>query len=221
MKTVKIDNKEYNVFEIEFCEQTFELYFVKESYADNRTLAVEAYNAEDQEPFATLTVNLHDPQQVRKNHAFYDVNNCGEILKQLEELGVCKKARGGYKHQSGWVTYPLYEWNVDLFRAGGEQKKYYIEYQRYAPDGRVLGDMGWHFETRPETETEDLGEAKDNARRFIREFPYDSEDGAVVMEVEDEDGNTLFSVANCLEEDTWRYEKLNADEYAGVTEPIE
>lgn len=218
MKTITIDKKQYNVFAVEFCGETCELYFIQERYADNRTLAVEAYTADTQEPFATLTVNLCDPHQVQKNHAFFDINNCGSILKQLEKLGICKKAADGYQRQSGWVTFPLYEWNVDLFRAGEKKTKYYIDYQRHAPDGRVLGDMGWHFDVRPETETEDLGEAKENARKFIQDFPYDSEDGAVVMEVVDEHGKTVFTVANCLEEDLWRYEELKADEFAGVTE---
>ena len=215
---VTIDGKQYNTFKVKFYNTTYELFFMKQSYADNRTLAIEAYDAKTGEPFGILTVNLRDPNQLRKNHAFYDINNYGSLIKELEKQGICKRAEDNYQRQSGFVTFPLYEWNIDKFRVGGEPKKYFVDYLRYDTDGNVYGSLDWHFDTMPETETEDLEEAKNEARESIKDFPYDKEDGAIVLEVITKEDEKVFCVANCSEAKAANYPELHADEYANVTE---
>ena len=211
------DGKKYNTFKVNFYGKTYELFFVKHQYADNRTLAIEAVDAQTEEPFGILTVNLRDPNQLRKNHAFFDINNYGILLAELESLGICKRANDGYHRQSGWVSFPLDEWDLDKFRVGGEPKTYFVEYFRYTPDGDVCGALDWHFEEMPETETEDLEKAKETAREAIEDFPYDKEDGVVAMVVIDEDNNHIYTVANCNEEEAKAYSELHADECADVT----
>ncbi len=215
---VTIDGKQYNTFKVKFYNTTYELFFMKQSYADNRTLAIEAYDAKTGEPFGILTVNLRDPNQIRKNHAFYDINNYGSLIEELEKQGICKRAEDNYQRQSGFVTFPLYEWNIDKFRVGGEPKTYFVEYYNYTPDGDVCGALDWHFEEMPETETEDLEKAKESAREAIKDFPYDKEEGVVAMVVIDEDNNHIYTVANCNEEEAKAYSELHADECADVTD---
>lgn len=216
---ITIGNKKYNTFKVDFLGETYELYFVAEKYADNKTLAVEAYDAEDGEPFTTLTVNLRDPQQVRENHAFFDVNNCTEdLLEQLIKLGLVEKDENGYKRQSGWVTYPLCKFNVNKFRAGRPKKKYWVDYEHHRPDGNCVGSMYWEFEEKPLSESESLKEAKEKARQAIKEMPYDKddpEDGVTVLYVIDRNDKSYFRIANTDRETAERF-GTQADEYADV-----
>ena len=191
--------------------ETVELFFAKEKYADNKTLAVQALT-KDLEPWNVITVNLRDTRQCQKNHAFFDINNSGWLLGQLKKFGIAKPAKDGYKHQSGFVTYPLYEWDVDKFREGGEKKKYYVDVQYHGEDGKVFDDMYYTFEVRPDTETEDLEEAKRTADEAAANDEFDSEYGVAEYMVVDEDGNALYSSVN-VEQKTAKEKQIEADTY--------
>ena len=211
-KTVNYEGKEYNVFQFKSnIYGKVNLIFVKQRYEDNGSLAVEAIDVKGMEPWATMTVNLHDPEQVRPNHAFFDVNNSLWLLGPMKELGLVKQAENGHEKQSGFVTYPLYEWNVNLFRVGGEKKKYYVDCDHYR-DGRMYGDLGYHFDVRPETETEDIKEAKRIARYGAKNEPFDEEVGIEVFSVVDEDGKVYFTAVN-VDKETAEKAGLKADEY--------
>lgn len=94
----------------------YNLYFKAERYNANDTLAVDAYDAKDNEWFGTITVNLSDPRQIEKNHAFFDINNFGKrFLDQLVAHGLAEMHKDGYTRTSGWVEYPLVKWNTKKF----------------------------------------------------------------------------------------------------------
>jgi hypothetical protein len=83
------------------------------TYRNNGTLAV--YATEGNEDFADITVNLPDSMFVcDEKTAFVDTNNCPWAEKFLKENGIAKPT-GDYGH-SGWCSYPLYEFNLSLFK---------------------------------------------------------------------------------------------------------
>ena len=80
-------------------------------YTQNRSLAVQLIQAAAPwSPFATITVNLSDPTQ-DETHAFLDTNNCPWVEEFLCDNGIAKPT--GRTGQSGFCTYPLYEFNLD------------------------------------------------------------------------------------------------------------
>ena len=115
--------KKHNIFKVKFCGENYEIYLVERKYRWNGALAVEACMADSDEPFGTLTVNLQDPRQLQKGNAFFNANYLGELLPQLVSLGVVKHAADGYTRQSGFVTYPLCEWDTDRFFVDGAQNR--------------------------------------------------------------------------------------------------
>jgi len=210
--TVFYDGKQYNVFQ--FNHESYgklNLFFVRRRYQDNGSLAVEAIDAKNMEPWATITVNLHDPEQMRPNSAFFDANNSGWMLEPMKAQGLVREANNGHKRQSGFVKYPLCEWNINLFRVGGEKKKYYVDCDHYR-DGKMYGDLGYHFDARPETETEDIKKAKRIARDGAKNEPFDEEVGIEVFSVVDEDGVVYFTAVN-VDKETAEKAGLKADEY--------
>lgn len=212
--TCIFNGKSYNVYR--FTNENgkvFDLFFVRSRYQNNNTLAIEIYDT-DKEPFSDATVNLLDIRQCQKGFAFFDINNNYWMKDQLLEYGLMKFAQDNYERQSGFVTYPLCEWNINLFREGGETTKYYVDYERYKDDN-VYGSLSWHFEDKPETETEDLEEARQNAINCIEDFPYEEEDGVVMLYVVDENGERHFSVVNIPEEKAKEL-NISADKYVEV-----
>ena len=94
----------------------YTLSFKTEKYSTNNTLAVDAYDAKDNEWFGTVTVNLSDPRQIEKDHAFFDINNFGKrFLDQIVAHGLAEMPKDGYTRGSGWVEYPLVKWNTKKF----------------------------------------------------------------------------------------------------------
>ena len=81
------------------------------SYADKGAhLAIQLWC--DEGPFATMTVNL--PAQSRKyagNFSFVDVNNCPWAPALIKKLSIGKPVAGVYAN-SGWCSYPLYEFDL-------------------------------------------------------------------------------------------------------------
>lgn len=217
--TYEYEGKDYNIFEFynEEFNYSVKLIFIKERYSANNSLCISALDIAEEEPFTVLTVNLSDPQQMRPNHAFFDINNCGWIKEQLEEYGLMKPAEDNYTHKSGFVIYPLYEWNINLFREGGEKPKFYIDMSYYR-DGQGYGCMSWTFEDKPDTETEDFETAKANAEELIKEFPFDEEEQEITkLFVVNEDNDELWSIVNVSEE-TANAQGVTADKYITVTE---
>lgn len=66
------------------------------------------------EPFARVTMNLNHPTLLEE-HAYIDTNSNGEeIIDWLKENKLITGVIG--KRQSGWVTYPLVEFNMERLR---------------------------------------------------------------------------------------------------------
>ena len=217
--THEYNGKQYNVFRFYWPELDLQkdFFFVRERYADNGTLAIEAYEAKDEELFCDLTVNLRDPRQVQKNHAFFDANNSGWMEDQLKQYGLMERVKDKYTKNSGYVTYPLYKWNIDLFRVGGEKPKYYVDFREHR-DGETFGSMSWSFEDKPDTETEDIEAAKRMAEEAILDFPYDENDedtGIIELYVVDQEDKELYSVVN-VSEKTAGANGIKADKYIEV-----
>lgn len=61
--------------------------------------------------YATVTVNLPESTFFERNIQFVDENNMPGIGKWLEDNGIATNT--GYAAQSGFCTYPLYEFNID------------------------------------------------------------------------------------------------------------
>ncbi|MCH5191884.1 MAG: DUF4313 domain-containing protein [Oscillospiraceae bacterium] len=101
---------------------------------DHSNLAVQLYCEGEYgpEPFATLTVNLGEYISA-KFCAYVNTNNC-RFAEQLLELGIAKDT--GLTKQSGFCTYPLWQFNEDFLKAADEDvyKKYSDEYDKYMAD---------------------------------------------------------------------------------------
>lgn len=79
-------------------------------YMDNNTLAVCLYT-EDGEPYADLTVNLED-SMANCEMAYVDTNNCPWADNFIKDNGLGEPT--GKVGKSGFCTYPLYKFNLDM-----------------------------------------------------------------------------------------------------------
>ena len=81
------------------------------------------------EPFQTLTTSFGEYIGM-KNSAYIDVNNC-PFASQLLEQGIAKDT--GFTKQSGYVTYPLWQFDENFLRSIGREnyEKYSKEYDEY------------------------------------------------------------------------------------------
>lgn len=119
MKSYPFNGAEHKVFMLNHTP----VILVEEHYINPGTLAVrilavrgflEPYMLE---PYMPATVNLdgwtgYDTQTDRR--AYLDVNNGGdELVRFVEENGLASPT--GIRCQSGFVTYPLYEWDTSKF----------------------------------------------------------------------------------------------------------
>ena len=77
------------------------------SYGDNLAVVAEEL---DGMPFATLSVNLDD--NLHKNFAYIDTNNCPWATEFLETNKIAVPT--GKVSKSGFCIYPLYEFNLDM-----------------------------------------------------------------------------------------------------------
>lgn len=87
----------------------YDVVAIEEKYVCNGALAVKLYSR-TVGPYATLTVNLPESDDLEYGHAFVDVNNCPwakEFIKKYE-LGYFANKYAS----SGWCTYPLYKFDV-------------------------------------------------------------------------------------------------------------
>ena len=98
----------------EFYGMTFDLEFMKATYACNNGLAIQAIYFDEEmnayDSFATVTVCLNHPFE-EGNKAFVDVNNSAGLVSLLTRKGCIKPT--GYVQRSGYVEYPLYEFKQE------------------------------------------------------------------------------------------------------------
>lgn len=83
------------------------------------------------EPYGNLTVNLADNNELLpRYHAYIDVNNMPEAADVLSESGLAMPT--GDVRQSGFVTYPLYEFNKDVLAEYVPEKELEIYENSYS-----------------------------------------------------------------------------------------
>ena len=86
------------------------------------------------EPYGTLTVNLADDNELLpKYHAYVDVNNMPEAEDILKGAGIVKSTED--MRLSGFVAYPLYEFDKDVlaeYVSAEELKAYEDSYSQFA-----------------------------------------------------------------------------------------
>ena len=103
-----MSNPEY--YDIELYGEKFKACVYAAEYIDNGSLAV-AMDLEDGEPFAVITANLENSGKLPANQAYLDTNNDPWAVDFLEKHNLAHPT--GLYGQSGYVTYPLYEFNLD------------------------------------------------------------------------------------------------------------
>ena len=82
----------------------YKLYFRVEKYANNGALAVMAYT-DEYEPYATITKNLPESNNLRGNEAYLDTNNVGTLVSAMVNAGYIDIADTAAL--SGFCVYPL------------------------------------------------------------------------------------------------------------------
>lgn len=106
MKTYKID----------LCGETYTVKLKKNTYANNKRLAVSLFTVPDGESFATITVNIDFPLSGDKaTTAFVDTNNYDfmniENFLQSNKIATPTGKRG----ESGYCVYPEYRFDLSKF----------------------------------------------------------------------------------------------------------
>lgn len=94
-------------------------------YTNNNTLAVILIEASAPwSPFATITVNLSGFFEGLQDdtHAYIDTNNCPWAEEFLQDNGIAKPYKG-WTGQSGFCTYPMYEFDLDSIWEEHEDEK--------------------------------------------------------------------------------------------------
>lgn len=91
-----------------------ECYLKVSNYANNGNMAVMLMVAEEalqDALYGVATVNLHP---VDDDYGFLDYNNMPLITGIFERLGIAKPT--GIKAQSGYCSYPLYRFDMNVLR---------------------------------------------------------------------------------------------------------
>lgn len=95
--------------------ETIRLSFVRTCYADNGTTAVIAMCEGDMginEEYAIVSVNLPQSASLPDGYQFADVNNVPTLIDAMERHGLLE--RTGTTAQSGYVTYPLVRFAIEV-----------------------------------------------------------------------------------------------------------
>ena len=96
------------------------VYFeISDYHYDHSVMALSLFSADDNEPYATLSVNLPEHDPLKPNQTFIDTNNCFGAEAFLESLDGAKKVTVNgipVTERSGYCTYPLYEFDENLLR---------------------------------------------------------------------------------------------------------
>ena len=114
---VPYEGRLYKPYTIDTGYRTCQVILTIQQYQNNNSLAVEALEVEDgdvTDTFDIFTVNLCRSIQDDK-FAFVDTNNCPFVPDFLKKHKIAK-ATGVYG-QSGFCSYPLYEWDTSKFFA--------------------------------------------------------------------------------------------------------
>lgn len=120
MKTARFEERNYNVFGIDHTPDHEDVICVPRSYSGGG-LAIEMISVErgiPTETFAILTVNLDCYTGMKTQsgtRAYVDINNNGRwnCTEFIRKYGLGRPT--GRLAQSGFCTYPLYEFNTDKF----------------------------------------------------------------------------------------------------------
>ena len=97
----------YQPLKIEAWDREVEITSIIISKYGNNNLAIELM--EGDEPYATLTKNLHDLGS--KKCAYIDTNNCPWAPQFIEKYNLGTDT--GLTERSGYCIYPLYEMNLE------------------------------------------------------------------------------------------------------------
>jgi len=127
--------KDFNEEEVRL-KPSLELYTVSDGITDDKqygiAIRLNEYNAnknEDLGQYAILTKSFGEFIGY-KNTAYIDVNNC-PFANQLLDLGIAKET--GFTKQSGFVTYPLWQFDEEFLKEIGTEnyEKYSNKYDEY------------------------------------------------------------------------------------------
>lgn len=77
-------------------------------YNQFKNISVQAWDLDNNEPYATLTVNIEPLEHPR---AYLDTNNCPWVMDLFEKYNLGTWT--GNITRSGFCEYPLYELNLD------------------------------------------------------------------------------------------------------------
>lgn len=102
--------KKPKFFEIEFYGKKYKVCFYVCTYTANGNIAIELHTDKG-EPFADVTVNLGF---LAPGYGYLDVNQLSDVEKIMQEHGFGHPE--GTRRQSGYVSYPLYEFHLDKMK---------------------------------------------------------------------------------------------------------
>lgn len=97
------------VYTINVYGHTYKVNVLSTRYTFYNSLAV-VMETVNEEPFATITVNLPDSKGLKENLAFIDTNNCPWAVDFLTENKIAIDT--GVRASSGYCTYPLFEFDM-------------------------------------------------------------------------------------------------------------
>ena len=119
-----------NTFKLNLNNVTYEVYVELDKYESNNALSVNLIDAETNEVFDVISVNLPSAAIWLKEYEFFlDANNCPYAAKFLIENKIAKPTRGSCT--VGHCRYPIY-------KLIGKAKRYKIFYQ----DCPILDNKG-------------------------------------------------------------------------------
>ena len=88
-----------------------------DKYVADDSLAIEIITVDDgfEEPLARITVCLNDTSLRNTNKSYVDINNCPWALDFISEYGLGEDT--DMYGISGYCTYPLVEFNIDVLKS--------------------------------------------------------------------------------------------------------
>lgn len=107
-----------NTFKLNLNDATYEVYVELGKYESNNALAVNLIDAETNEVFDVISVNLPSASVwLEEDQFFLDSNNCPYAARFLIENKIAKPTRGSCTTRQGWCRYPIYQLiNKDILK---------------------------------------------------------------------------------------------------------
>lgn len=100
-----------------FYDEEYDLCFIITQYADNGTLAVEAYDPKEG-PFATVTVNLPESDELESDQQYLDMNNSQNLVLAMAKEGyIVLTNKVAF---SGFCAYPMGVFTEKFFKEAKE-----------------------------------------------------------------------------------------------------